>query len=248
MVGVALVVLLSVASVGTFLLLSSSSSGNNFHMRSSLYEQVALTIKDAKGANVTVRFTDDPGLIYNIDITPYPDSDVARIEQIHLELTNASAFLIHCGGRQQSINITLSTSIYYYIDIGVTNSNLNTSIIYDNGAKVCTPAALMYRTGGSLFLSFSENINATGEVSIYNPSFLSDFIGYIECNRLVLNVSLNDSYSAGWIDFQDSNVTSTLEDWRDGGDNIFLTAEYTHEGTLFYLEIEADEAIAYLSA
>ncbi|MGY5874885.1 MAG: hypothetical protein RTU30_03990, partial [Candidatus Thorarchaeota archaeon] len=231
LLGVALIVSLSVASIGVFLLQSNPASEDHFQMRSTVYDAVALSIRDAKGANVTVRFTDDPSLVYNIEITPYPDSVAARIEQLHLDSANTTSFLVHCRGRQQGINVTLSTRIYYYIDIGVTNGNLSTSIIYDNGAKVCTPASLMYHSGGSLFLSFTDNINATGNASIYNPSFLGDFIGYIECNHLVLNVNLNDSYSAGWIDFQNSTVTSTLEDWRNHGGGIFLTIEYTHNNT-----------------
>ncbi|MHA2065953.1 MAG: hypothetical protein ACXABY_16400, partial [Candidatus Thorarchaeota archaeon] len=190
----------------------------------------------AEDANLSIVFEDRADLLYSIDITSYDDSSEARL-RIQIEEDSWGIFLT--ADRQESVDITLGTGCFYFINI-INSSGLNTTITYSNNAWV-NGSALTYGVDDSdLTLRILDDIgvnNTTG------------FIGYIRCKTLNLEIDVSEQWRA-YVDFYDSNLTILeMSGWNtSGGEQGYASIPVTLDSHRITLDVHAENAFAKLLA
>ena len=111
-------------------------------------------------ANVTVRFEDDPTLLYRIDVVQYQPGWRHRV----YNGDSANYVGIDIAGRDrwgnpertERVDIVLGTGTHYDIYIG--HWNLNVSVVYDNGVRLGSDELRIDCTG-TVYFEFTEDVS-----------------------------------------------------------------------------------------
>jgi hypothetical protein len=118
------------------------------------------TIASIKDANITVSFTNEPGLWYRLDITHYTSVKSHAVENaqdipflpLRVHLTSVTPV--------KNINLVFGTDVVHRLYIS--GENLNVLVVVDNGAKISGSKCRFYGTGVFQFV-MTENVNFTSE-------------------------------------------------------------------------------------
>jgi hypothetical protein len=124
--------------------------------------EIGLYDFDFTSTNVSVSFSDDPTLLYSIDVTQYYPGSYHLVYFYEGAPWDSTLLYVGiCGsGNEQvaSVAITLGTGTYYALEL---DGRLNVSIAYDNGAWLRGQSVVVKCNGGKFELTFSENVNFT---------------------------------------------------------------------------------------
>ena len=235
-------VMLMAVSVGTILLIWNASATSFHYEREYPVDEtrwVRLALDDLEDTNVTVAFTDDPALMYSIDVTLYEPGLTYTFEyeekRYHLAIT------LIASGRIKSINVVLGTGTPYKILIRM-GDNIDTTITYDSGAVIdYLDDAFVYSCTGTLDFNFCENVN-------FSAGGLDVAIGYVpdQPDPLYLDIDLPDGMD-GRIDFGPDPVTFTqLAGWHHEGFGIYATASWPFENPGLDMTVDCGNCLADL--
>jgi len=232
-----------VAVVVTAVLLVWNSAATSFH-----YEReypagetkwVQLALDNLRDTNVTVTFTDDPTLMYSIDVTLYIPGVTYTFEEE--ELAYSWTIDLVATGRVESVDVILGTGTSYSIFIR-TGISIDTTITYGNGAMLDN-RDFLYSCNGTLQFNFGENVNFTEgglRADIGAPAFAN------RPNPLHLNIDLPDGMD-GRIDFSTYPVSFTdLTGWHHEGFGIYATASWPFENPGLHMTVVCGSCLADL--
>jgi len=116
---------------------------------------------DTTPTDISIRFVDDPTLMYSIVVTQYESGRHHSLQHNELEERIIVEVGQTIGGSQtSSVDITLGTGTYYIISID--GDLLNVDITYDNGAVINGQDVVVTSYhNGSLDFVFTEDVNFT---------------------------------------------------------------------------------------
>lgn len=161
MKAVAVVVVVTVATVGVVLVVNPF--GTQFHYERAWHSGDArwgsVRFYDLKDCNVTVSFVNDSSVHHRLDVELYTPSFASSAFTIISSLEAGLKFT--AISRIRSVNLVLGTGTQYYVNFDCGTANLNTTIIYSNGALMGNDARFLYRACGTLRFAFTENVNFT---------------------------------------------------------------------------------------
>lgn len=155
-----------------------------FHIeKQDLYESSYFTLRlsGLEDTNLTISFVDDNSLFYSIDAAPYQSTSAGNA----FIMSGVGGLLLHFEAlvRMRSINVTLSTG--FYCSFEVLGSNLNSSIVYDNGALV--DGSVIYQATGNLSFVVTENVTLRNHLVFSGPVNVS-----APLSTLYLDIDLPD--------------------------------------------------------
>jgi hypothetical protein len=216
----------------------TNSLGLTFHyeeyVNSEDLEEVLFVITDIQDANVTIRFENDPSLLYRLDVGLYPWSEGHSIQ------TEDKGYItdvtLKGNGRIRSVDLILGTGVFYQLHVtpGV-GSMLNTIVTYDNGALLYYHKSdFQYVASGSLRFNFKENASFVG----------THFDAKIQCDDLELNIDLPVD-TQGCVDFGSAVLTFESHGWMYKGIGYYGTCTPIRTPYL-NLQVKADTAKAFL--
>jgi hypothetical protein len=173
---VAIVLALIVVGAGTVILLLPQSL-SSFHLEADYtgegVDPIYLWLTDIQDCNLTVTFTDNPDLLYSIDIDLYEAAPSSSAFVLTVEEWFDIRFQAILSIK--SLQVTLGTGVPY--KIVVSGTDVNATFIYDNNV-IGSGASLNYgATGSFISLNFTEDmvfsdtgmevrVGATGEADI----------------------------------------------------------------------------------
>lgn len=213
-----LVALVLVAVMVGAILLVWNSSATSFHYERSYpsgeTKYVRLALDDLEDTNVTVTFTDDPALMYSIDVTLYSAGITFTFE--YEERNDYLTVDLVAIGRIESIDVVLGIGTSYRILVR-NGANINATIAFGNDA-VLGGREFIYTCTGSFHFSFDESVNFTDGglvATVGMPGLAPD--------SLYLDIDLPDSMP-GEIDFSTYPVVFTsLTGWSHQGFGVYTT-------------------------
>lgn len=236
-----LVAVVLIAVVVGAVLLVWNSSATSFHYErqypTNETKYVRLALDDLKDTNVTVTFTDDPTLMYSIDVTLYVPGITYTFE--YEERSDYLAVDLIATGRVESIDVVLGTGSSY--EILVRNGvNIDATVAFGNNA-VLGAREFIYTCTGSFHFSFDENVNFTDGGLLATVG-----IAGLAPDSLYLNIDIPDGMD-GRIDFGPDPVTFTqLAGWHHEGFGIYATASWPFENPGLRIAVDCGSCLADL--
>ncbi|MGQ4911596.1 MAG: hypothetical protein ACP6KW_05445 [Candidatus Thorarchaeota archaeon] len=174
----------------------------------------AVTLSDLEDTNLSITFVDDPSLLYTMDIALYEPATPAEAYGYHP--TSSYYPLLEAKVRIRSLNVTLGTGVEYFINLD--GINLNSMIIFDNGA-ISEGYTLNYQGTGRLDLVLTENITLTRDISLS----VGGRDGFNYMTFLHLDVDLPPSVG-GSLFFSDATIAFTENvGWEYDGISSYRT-------------------------
>ena len=225
MKAVAVVVVMTVATVGVVLVVNPF--GTRFH-----YEQPwpsggarwgSIRIYDLEDCNVTVSFVNDSSVFYRLDVELYNPTFASLAFTITSSIGRGLRFT--AISRIRSVNLVLGIGTQYYISFNCGTANLNTTIIYSNGALIGDDARLIYEASGILRFAFTENVNFT-------EKGMECVLGLFSPGTVYVYVDLPDGMDGRASLGGDNVYTTELSGWYYRLGNTYSTAITVHEPLL----------------
>ncbi len=127
-------------------------------------ERLGLSLGELEDTNLTVSFVEDDSLLYSFDIELYEPASAGDAYTFNTDYLEFHYLEPHV--RIRSINLTLGTGVPY--SLNVWGTNLDSEIIYDNGALV--DGTLTYQANGTLLVVVTEDIVMSGNLDISGPT------------------------------------------------------------------------------
>jgi hypothetical protein len=185
------VVLVSMAAVGVVILMADT----RYHFERPISDGISkfmLILQEISDCNLTIMFSDDPALLYSMDIEYYNPVPIWSADPLY-RLTvgpKAAGVTIWATRSMKSLNITLGPTAYSVHMVMC--DNCNSSIIYDG--IVAQNQTLYYCASGMLRLTVTEEVG-------FNVG------GAIRCSECILDISVPDGFSGGvYFDTPDLNI------------------------------------------
>ncbi len=181
---VAVVLALIIVGAGITLILFPPSS-ESFHYRAQFpegdYTRVSLWLTDIQDCTLNVSFTDDPELLYNIDVQLYGSHPEASAFELTVSDFGENSHLLEVRFEGKlsirSLHVVLGSGVPYEI-IVPSSSDMNATFTYGNNA-VGSDASLFYSATGSIVsLIFTEDMvfSETGMEVICGADSRPDYI------------------------------------------------------------------------
>ena len=240
MKAVAVVVVVTVATVGVVLVINPYAT--QFH-----YEQAwdsgdarwgSIRIFDLEDCNVTISFVNDSSVFYTLDVELYTPTfassaftvkDSEGLYGVGLKFTATS--------RIRSMNLVLGTGTQYDISFYCGTANLNTTIIYSNGALMGDDARIIYEASGILRFAFTESVS-------FSDKGMECVIGLYFSGTVYVYVDLPDGMDGRAFLGGDHIYTTELSGWYYRLGNTYSTAVIVQEPLL---DINAHGTTVYAS-
>lgn len=238
-----LIAAMLIAVVVGAVLLVWDASATSFHYEREYpageTKYVQLALDNLRDTNVTVTFTDDPTLMYSIDVTLYKPGMTYTIEEE--ELIYSWTIDLVGTGRVKSVDVVLGTGTSYSVFVR-TGISINTTITYGNGA-ILDNREFLYSCNGTLQFNFGENVNFTKgglRADIGAPAFVN------RPSPLSLNIDLPEGMD-GRIDFRNDPITFTqMAGWHHEGFGIYSTASWPFENPSLRMSVTFGSCLADL--
>ncbi|MGY5852297.1 MAG: hypothetical protein RTU92_01880 [Candidatus Thorarchaeota archaeon] len=169
------VIVVVIVGVAGILLFMNPAPMTDFHIEEQLPDdltQVSLFFGDLEDTNLTITFVDDESLFYSMDIALYESTTADNAFDAYWIASTTYRF--DALTRIRSLNVTLGTGIPY--SFGVWGVNLDSSIVYDNGALVGSDVT--YEASGEFLFTLKEDVVMDSDLDIStrgisSSSFLS---------------------------------------------------------------------------
>lgn len=198
---------------------------------------VQLALDNLRDTNLTITFTDNPSLMYFIEVGLYEPGKTYTFGEE--ELAYSLTVDLVASGRIESIDIILGTGASYNILIR-DGYNVNATVTYGNGA-VLDDRDFIFVSSGTLSFSFCDNVNFTAgglQADIGRPAGAPD--------PLYLNIDLPSGMD-GRIDFSTYPVSFTeLTGWHHEGFGIYATASLPFENPGLVMDVNCGSCLADL--
>ena len=185
------VVLVSMAAVGVVILMADT----RYHFERPISDGISefgLILQEISDCNLTIMFSDDPALLYSMDIEYYNSVPIWSADPLYRLTVGPEAAGVYIWATQsmKSLNITLGPAAYLVYMLMCWNCN--SSIIYDG--IVAQNQTLYYSASGMLRLTVTEEVG-------FNVG------GTIRCSECILDISVPDGFSGGvYFDTPDLNM------------------------------------------
>lgn len=228
MKAVAVVAVVTVATIGVVLVINPFAS--QFHYKQAWDSGDArwgsIRVYDLEDCNVTISFVNDSSVFYRLDVelyTPTFASSAFTVEDseglygVGLKFTAIS--------RIRSVNLVLGTGTQYYVYFDCGTANLNTTIIYSNGALMGDDARFLYSASGTLRFAFTESVS-------FSDKGMECVLGLYSPGTAYVYVDLPDGMDGRASLGGDNVYTTELSGWYYRLGNTYSTAVTVQEPLL----------------
>jgi len=238
MKAVAVVVVITVAITSVVLVVNPF--GTQFHYERAWHSGDArwgsVRFYDLKDCNVTVSFVNDSSVHHRLDIELYNPTFASSAFTIISSIEVGLKFT--AISRIRSLNLVLGTGTQHYVLFKCGTANLNTTIIYSNGALMGDDARLIYEASGILRFAFAESVS-------FSDKGMECVLGLFSPGTVYVYVDLPDGMDGRASLGGDNIYTTELSGWYYRLGNTYSTAitvqepllDLTAHGTTVYARL-----------
>jgi hypothetical protein len=213
-----IVIVIGVAGVGFVLLSTPTHYEREYPAESSKYVRLGISVEDC---NLSISFRNDSTLMYSIDVEVYSDSDFKvnyreGVEYHSIQIGVFSGQMPTGPARLKSLDIILGTAATYQIVAG--GNNLDTSIVYGNGAKLgqfgngvdYSDDDVIYKATGSVQFTFEDDVDFSGGGLDVMLTGMGGIVNYLD--SAILDIDLPEGMD-GRVCFFDSVMSVDNNGW-----------------------------------
>jgi len=181
---------------------------------------------DLKDCNVTVSYVNDSSVFYRLDVELYsPAVGSSPFTAKDSKDAYDAGLIFTVTSRIRSVNLVLGTGTQYDILFDCSAANLNTTIIYSNGALMGGDARIRYWASGTLRFAFTESVS-------FSDKGMECMLDLTPSGTVCIYVDLPDGMD-GQASLGGYEVYATeLSGWHYRGGNDYSTVITVHDPLL----------------